>query len=841
MARSNSGDKKSASPEARKTFKLKLKNPLARQYRAASNAATASSSTNAASISTLDSTSSGTASSSSSNADSTDDTVAGNSTASDITTNVAAIGAALNQANNPVNLSTRRTGKVPAPINTTNPTATYPDVNSNGDAPPSIKSETSSSGSESTLSNASPSAPAPVIPEPEPAPQQQQLSPTPPPEFYREPYRPTKMTWGDNGRPVPAGPPGYDLAQTYWITHPSRHSTGSSANDGQNTARGPPRLVPINPVSEPLPSLYPSRPAPRFNTLANLATAALSSAGLFRSAQQVGNAPAAATAPAALQTGNAPAVAIPVVASANSTLDATTGTAAAATQTSNPLQIANAATRPLLTAAAAQPQNGPQVASAAPAPRPMSIASLLNPTTAPAVLAGPSTNTVPATRLEGTTSVPPSGNPNNDGPYLDTPWQCGRRDCTSGQTWLDRDRVGRKCVSDMFGKNKNTTRAIPNGVWHWLCRKCYQHFGNDVPKQTLRYQQWKLNHARTQFLRIELWRPNATFTIKLNHTMSHRLATFHELVERHNGDRAAALAELDQGVTFKEHRKSHLPMVPAQYACPMDVAEHFQTHHQQEGASIAACRIVLDWMDMIVNTRSLANDLPIEFLMDGVGAGEVLNDPDANYAQWVAHEDNLRAAAEAAGNPLPRDTTYDRPSRAERAARTARAVTAATTNTSRPAPAPAAPASPASATSPAADAGDDVPMPDISPDNMDVQAVKGLLYLTGQYVDLPTGRIERALAAASARAALDGDIADYQHAAGVHVAAATSLGGRRRRINAPAPAPPAAAAAAGPKRKREPSPSPSSAASSPPPPPTSPDYAPSSPEAGPSSKRPRRS
>nr|POF01126.1 hypothetical protein CFP56_21074 [Quercus suber] len=776
MSSSSSDNSKTPSNADRGRPSLRLKNTNVARYRAANNEALGllatgsdvSSFTSSEPVAHLNDNTSSNYDTLSSPSETSDTSNISDISNASIAAHVAAIDAAHNKATTSSSLAARRKGKAPASIDTAIATATHPDLNSDGDAPPSIES----------LSPQIPPSGAPSFDSSSSSSSTPELSPTPPPEWLQVPYYPSKRTQQADGSFVSEGPPAIDTAVYSWYFYPSRHTTGFTtmathmANAiipsqaayaalqaifaaqqalvvGSSTARP---FVAANHAGLPLQTSTERIliPAAQIFTPAQVPVAVMLSSAAVPSAANAPQVLAPATIPStAAQTVNAPQV--PVSTTLRSTVQAstthqnTTSTTSAATTT-----VPVAASNGLL-------NNGSSVATDA---------------------TDPSTNTfavLSVTHFPGSTSVKPEVDPENPIDYLDVPWKCANRNCNTGQTWLDRNKVGRKCTSDFFGKNKNTTRDIPPEVWHWMCRKEYQRKGNRLTKYSQDYQLWKLDHARIQFLRIGLWRPEATFTIRLTDAMIKRLAAFHTITRRNGADRDAALAELDDGKEFKVHKKNKMQLLPPEMACPMDVAEYFEANYRQMGASIPVCLTVMDWMVAVASSRSLANDLPVEFLMDKVREGETLRDPNDNYRQWISFEDRLIANALAEGiDPSP-DHTYA----AILSRHHGNARTTTTTQTSAET-ATAVAASRATPATVAVAANADTPMPDITADNIDVQAVKGLLYLTGQYLDLPTDRIERALAAASTQAAVTGDLGaalDYQHTAGVHLAAAQSIAG----------------------------------------------------------------
>ncbi|KAF2768562.1 hypothetical protein EJ03DRAFT_375246 [Teratosphaeria nubilosa] len=270
---------------------------------------------------------------------------------------------------------------------------------------------------------------------------------------------------------------------------------------------------------------------------------------------------------------------------------------------------------------------------------------------------------------KGTTSVKPAN------AVLDEPWSCANRDCSTGMTYLLRDEIpgnqnkgyGRKTISDYLGRNKKETKSIDPEVWHTYCRKCYQRLTYQAEKGGAdgRFR-WHIRNLRIQFARLRLWRPEATFTIKLVKSMIDRSNEYQSILRANKDDADAAWAEY----TSKGHKghdartansKSKLRKLKDEEAFPVEDVDDFiakicGSGKDYSGVEAALCAIE----DLYFVDQTITQMPPVEFLISKQGEDELEVDAEANYAAWLDELEQETQAAkilmEAAMTPVVMST-----------------------------------------------------------------------------------------------------------------------------------------------------------------------------------------
>ncbi|KXS94541.1 hypothetical protein AC578_7490 [Pseudocercospora eumusae] len=216
------------------------------------------------------------------------------------------------------------------------------------------------------------------------------------------------------------------------------------------------------------------------------------------------------------------------------------------------------------------------------------------------------------------------------------PWKCSDRLCTSGQTYQNRNEVGRKVVSDFFGRNKNATKAIDDDVWHWQCRKGYQRAKYAADKgSAIDQKTFYMTHLRDQLIRIKLWRPEATFTIQLSKPAKTRLDRYHSILRR-NGNNVQDAT--DQITVPAKAGKSSKPLALALAdGIKPDHAEHIDSNFSGAGrATDFILDTIFPWIEQEFSSGAMTLMPPIEFLLSDPQPGELVTDPATNYDRWTA-------------------------------------------------------------------------------------------------------------------------------------------------------------------------------------------------------------
>jgi hypothetical protein len=261
------------------------------------------------------------------------------------------------------------------------------------------------------------------------------------------------------------------------------------------------------------------------------------------------------------------------------------------------------------------------------------------------------------------------GTPSNHGHSLErpqagtlaTPWNCANLNCSTGMTWSPRDTtdqatgqgpMGRKVLSQFFGRNKAPTKLIDQEVWHYKCRKCYQRTrysaekgaSGELPNQVI-------ENLRDQLIRLKLWRPNALFKVQLIKGANDRLNSYFGLLRQHNNNEAAALAALPGP---KDPSK-----VKPEEVFPPALSEVFNQRFRTTGRVATATyddiEDIIAWSETEINAGNSTVLVPAEFLINEPQAGETINNTSHNFDQWEVIY-NARLAAQAAANAAAANT-----------------------------------------------------------------------------------------------------------------------------------------------------------------------------------------
>ncbi|GAB7334526.1 hypothetical protein MBLNU13_g06513t1 [Cladosporium sp. NU13] len=256
------------------------------------------------------------------------------------------------------------------------------------------------------------------------------------------------------------------------------------------------------------------------------------------------------------------------------------------------------------------------------------------------------------------------GTPSNHGTSIEcpkfgsltTPWSCANLGCTTGMTWVPRDTkdsktgkgpMGRKVISNFFGRNKGATKLIDNEVWHIYCRKDYQRARYAAEHGTAdELARQVIGNLREQLVRLKLWRPDALFQIQLDKGASDRLNNYFALLRQHGNDEAAALAALPAP---KDPKK-----VKPEEAFPPALAEEFnrrfKTADKAATAKYDAIEAVIAWSEAHIDAGNSTVFVPVEFLINHIQDGETVNDVANNFADWEVDRARRIALANAAAS-----------------------------------------------------------------------------------------------------------------------------------------------------------------------------------------------
>lgn len=250
---------------------------------------------------------------------------------------------------------------------------------------------------------------------------------------------------------------------------------------------------------------------------------------------------------------------------------------------------------------------------------------------------------------------------------LDTPWSCANLECSTGMTWAPRDHkdpetgkgpMGRKVISQYFGRNKGPTKIIPNDVWHYYCRKDYQRARYAAEHDTPAALAEQISqNLRDQLIRLQLWRPDAQFKVQLDKGASDRQNAYLALLRKHDNDEHAAEAALQAPKDAKKPKPEEV--------FPPALSEYFNTHFKSDTANYDDLEAIVTWAESRVLTGVSTVFAPVEFLINEPQTDETVNDVSDNFARWevihnrIRQENAQRAAAAAAGNNNAENTVED--------------------------------------------------------------------------------------------------------------------------------------------------------------------------------------
>ncbi|KAI6895699.1 hypothetical protein KC318_g14417 [Hortaea werneckii] len=269
---------------------------------------------------------------------------------------------------------------------------------------------------------------------------------------------------------------------------------------------------------------------------------------------------------------------------------------------------------------------------------------------------------------QGSSSNKPIGGPRAT---LDKPWHCANRMCNTGMTWFQRDgtaqqAVGRKSISQFFGRNKKATGLIDNDVFHTYCRKCYQRRYYQYSHQTEDGADFKnkpeqgvacfhMLNLRAQFIRLQLWRPDATFSVQFNNAMTDRHNDYQAFLRQHNQVTAAARNDYDLKYPLRQSRSTKkapksrrdagdvdATLPKPEESFPVDLYDTFLINCCGSDYSYDRITQVLDYIQNWLDAGTIRSIPPVEFLISGEQPTETINSHEDNYMLWLETVDNRR-------------------------------------------------------------------------------------------------------------------------------------------------------------------------------------------------------
>ena len=250
-----------------------------------------------------------------------------------------------------------------------------------------------------------------------------------------------------------------------------------------------------------------------------------------------------------------------------------------------------------------------------------------------------------------------------DNADLDDPWNCGNVVCNSGMTFYYRDTphdgkkvdaYGRKCISDMFGRNKASTKTIPNDVWHMMCRKDYQRtkYGKDNEKgDKAATARWRIENLRDQLVRLKLWRPDAKFDVQLSGAAQKRLAEYNKFIVQKGDSKTQAALKLKSSGKDEQKQKD-------EERFPIALQEEFDRDQAMTDATYEDLEAIVVWLEGKIDAGEAYCTAPREFLIQDAAEDEIVNDSSRNYYEWLQKR-NEPAVSSTSSNATSDDTSAD--------------------------------------------------------------------------------------------------------------------------------------------------------------------------------------
>ena len=230
-------------------------------------------------------------------------------------------------------------------------------------------------------------------------------------------------------------------------------------------------------------------------------------------------------------------------------------------------------------------------------------------------------------------------------------------------TWVPRDHkdpvtgkgpMGRKVISQFFGRNKGPTKLIPNDVWHYFCRKDYQRSRYAAEHGTATELATQvITNLRNQLIRLKLWRPDALFQVQLDKGATDRLNKYLALLRQHGNNEAAAAAALPAPKDAKK--------VKPEEAFPCSLSEVFNQRFATPGKAATATyddiEALIVWSEAEISAGNSTVFVPAEFLINPIQPGETVNDVSDNFANWEVIRAAIIAGTVAAAGAATLSTT----------------------------------------------------------------------------------------------------------------------------------------------------------------------------------------
>lgn len=173
--------------------------------------------------------------------------------------------------------------------------------------------------------------------------------------------------------------------------------------------------------------------------------------------------------------------------------------------------------------------------------------------------------------------------------------------CATFQEYLPSRTAARPVVSSFFGHNKREWNQIIKSVRVFLCRKCYQRHEHKLHPHLASIQ---LPLCRELVDRLERWRPDCLFRVKLTKAMEEKVERFQKKMKIEGSIRQDAAAEIDaEDVEDQSSDVKRATNTPVLFAIKLE--DRFGGNNK----TTEELRALFDWLQIKL-TDGTIEDLP---------------------------------------------------------------------------------------------------------------------------------------------------------------------------------------------------------------------------------------
>jgi len=177
------------------------------------------------------------------------------------------------------------------------------------------------------------------------------------------------------------------------------------------------------------------------------------------------------------------------------------------------------------------------------------------------------------------------------------------------------------------------------------CRIDYQRERYNADKKGVKgVALFQLDHLEHQFLRLKMWRPQATFAVKLTAEMMDRSNIFQTQMRHHNNNvqQATIAYQLAKPRRISNKKTSNstgaaLPVPPTpEEAFPITLVDAFDRDWCGPNRDYDGVYRVLAEIRRMIDAGQITSMPPVEFMISKEQDGETVNDAGQNYLRWCA-------------------------------------------------------------------------------------------------------------------------------------------------------------------------------------------------------------